>query len=222
MSADLIHQGHLNIISEGCKYGKVIIGLLTDEAIASYKRLPLISFEDRKIIVENLKGVEQVIAQTTLDYAPNLKKVKPDFVVHGDDWKTGVQKDVRQKVIDILNEWGGKLVEPKYTEGISSTDLIDAIKARGITPARRMQTLRRLIQLKPIVRIDSSVGGANLESELTVQERTCNQDGPPIGNRQVGVRFQPCAAQPAEDGSRSQASLGQSVHSVGKFLKLKN
>jgi len=120
MSADLIHQGHLNIISEGCKLGKVIIGLLTDEAIASYKRLPLISFEDRKIIVENLKGVEKVIPQTTLDYVPNLKKVKPDFVVHGDDWKTGVQKEVRKMVIDTLDEWGGKLVEPKYTQGISS------------------------------------------------------------------------------------------------------
>ena len=88
LSADLIHQGHINIIAEGCKLGKVIIGLLTDEAIASYKRLPLIAFDERKLIVENLKGVEEVVAQTTLDYIPNLKKIKPDYVVHGDDWKT--------------------------------------------------------------------------------------------------------------------------------------
>lgn len=153
MSADLIHKGHLNIIKEGQKLGKVVIGLLTDEAIASYKRLPLISFNDRKTIVENLKGVDEVIPQITLDYVPNLKKIKPDFVVHGDDWKTGVQKEVRKKVIKTLNSWGGKLIEPNYTEGISSTDLITAVKARGITPGNRMKTLRRLIAAKPIVRI---------------------------------------------------------------------
>ena len=153
MSADLIHQGHLNIIMEGRKLGKVIIGLLTDEAIASYKRLPLIAFEERKTIVENLKGVEKVIPQITLDYTQNLEKIKPDYVVHGDDWKRGVQKEVRQRVIDTLNQWGGELVEPQYTKGISSTDLISAVKARGITPGKRMKTLRRLIAVKPIVRI---------------------------------------------------------------------
>ena len=153
MSADLIHQGHLNIIKEGQKLGKVIVGLLTDQAIAGYKRLPLIAFEDRKTIVENLKGVERVISQTTLDYIPNLIRLKPNFVVHGDDWKTGIQKEIRQQVIDTLDLWGGKLIEPKYTKGISSTDLISAVRARGITPGKRMQTLRRLIEVKPIVRI---------------------------------------------------------------------
>ena len=118
MSADLIHQGHLNIIKEGQKLGKVTIGLLTDEAIASYKRLPLISFMDRKTIVENIKGVDKVIKQKTLDYVPNLLDLKPDYVVHGDDWKRGVQKEVRKRVVDTLAQWGGKLVEPKYTKGI--------------------------------------------------------------------------------------------------------
>ena len=153
MSADLIHQGHVNIIAEGCKLGKVIIGLLTDEAIASYKRLPLIAFNERKLIVENLKGVDEVVPQTTLNYVPNLVKIKPDYVVHGDDWRTGVQREVRQRVIDILAEWGGELVEPKYTEGISSTDLISAVKSQGITPGKRMKTLRRLLDAKPFVRI---------------------------------------------------------------------
>ena len=153
LSIDLVHQGHLNIIAEGRKLGKVTVGLLTDEAIASYKRLPLIAFKERKLIVENLKGVDKVIPQTTLDYVPNLRKIKPDYVVHGDDWKTGIQKAVRQSVINILAEWGGKLVEPAYTEGISSTDLINSVKALGITPGKRMKTLRRLIDAKPIVRI---------------------------------------------------------------------
>ena len=153
MSADLIHQGHLNIINEGTKLGRVTIGLLTDEAIASYKRLPLIAFNERKLIVENLKGVYQVVPQSTLDYVPNLREYKPDFVVHGDDWKTGVQKEVRKQVIDTLADWGGKLIEPKYTKGISSTDLITAVKNQGITPGKRMKTLKRLISAKQIVRI---------------------------------------------------------------------
>ena len=95
MSADVIHQGHLNIIMEARKLGKVIIGLLTDEAIASYKRVPLISFKERKLIIENLKGVYKVVPQTTLDYIPNLNKIKPDYVVHGDDWKKGIQKKMQ-------------------------------------------------------------------------------------------------------------------------------
>jgi phosphoenolpyruvate phosphomutase len=174
MSADLIHQGHLNVISEGRKLGKVIIGLLTDEAIASYKRLPLIAFNERKLIVENLKGVEKVVPQTSLDYVPNLKVIKPDYVVHGDDWRTGVQKEVRKRVIDILAEWGGVLVEPKYTEGISSTDLISAVKAQGITPGKRMRTLRRLIDIKPIVRILEAHNGL---TGLIVEKASIEKDG---------------------------------------------
>ena len=174
LSADLIHQGHLNIIAEGRKLGKVTVGLLTDEAIASYKRLPLIAFNERKLIVENLKGVDKVIPQTTLDYLPNLKQVKPDFVVHGDDWKTGVQKKVRQYVIETLSEWGGQLVEPKYTEGISSTDLISAVKAQGITPGKRMGTLRRLITSKPVVRILEAHNGL---TGLIVEKTSIEKNG---------------------------------------------
>ena len=177
MSADLVHQGHLNIIKQGQILGEVIVGLLTDEAIASYKRLPLIPFEDRKIIVENLKGVKAVIPQTSLDYVPNLKKLKPDFVVHGDDWKTGVQKKVREKVIETLSLWGGQLVEPKYTEGISSTDLISAVKSRGITPGRRLKTLRRLIDAKPIVRIMEAHNGL---TGLIVEKTKIEKEGKTI------------------------------------------
>jgi len=177
MSADLIHQGHLKIISEGCELGNVIIGLLTDEAIASYKRLPLIGFDERKLIVENLKGVEQVVPQATLDYVPNLIEIKPDYVVHGDDWKTGVQKEVRQRVINALSEWGGELVEPEYTEGISSTDLITAVKAQGITPGKRMETLRRLINVKPIVRILEAHNGL---TGLIVEKTSIDKNGKKI------------------------------------------
>ncbi|MFC0875918.1 phosphoenolpyruvate mutase [Saccharicrinis sp. FJH2] len=159
MSADIIHPGHLNIIKEGAKLGKVTVGVLTDEAIASYKRLPYLDFEQRKVIVENLKGVERVIPQKTLDYVPNLLKEKPDFVVHGDDWKEGIQKKTRQSVIDILKNWGGKVVDIPYTQGISSTKLNERIKSIGTTPDVRLKRLRRLIQAKPMVRILESHSG---------------------------------------------------------------
>ena len=131
MSADIIHHGHLNIIKKAKKLGQVTVGLLTDEAIASYKSLPFMSFNERKIIVENIKGVDEVVPQETLDYVSNLKKIKPDFVVHGDDWKTGVQKEIRQRVIDTLYEWGGELVEPRYTKGISSSKIKDLIRKKA-------------------------------------------------------------------------------------------
>ncbi len=159
MSADLIHPGHLNIINEARKLGHVTVGLLTDKAIASYKRLPYMSYEQRKLVIENIKGVDQVIPQDTLDYVPNLKKVKPDFVVHGDDWKEGVQKKTRQRVIDTISEWGGKLIDVPYTKGISSTNLNENLKSIGTTPEIRMKRLRRLIQAKPIVRIIESHSG---------------------------------------------------------------
>jgi phosphoenolpyruvate phosphomutase len=159
MSADIIHPGHLNIIREGAKLGRVTVGVLTDEAIASYKRLPYLDFEQRKLIVENIKNVDKVIAQTTLDYVPNLLIEKPDFVVHGDDWKEGTQKVTRQRVIDTIKEWGGKVIDLPYTQGISSTKLNEKIKSIGTTPEIRMKRLRRLIQSKQIVRILESHSG---------------------------------------------------------------
>jgi len=153
MCADLIHHGHLNIIKEANKYGEVVIGLLVDSAIASYKRLPALIYEERKIVVENIVGVSKVIPQTTLDYIPNIEKLKPAYVVHGDDWKSGVQKQVRQRVIDKLDEWGGKVIDVPYTKGVSSTKLHNHLKEIGTTPDIRRKMLRRLIESKPIVRI---------------------------------------------------------------------
>ena len=153
MSADIVHPGHLNIINEARKAGRVMVGLLTDKAIASYKRLPYMTYEQRKAIVENIKGVEEVVPQETLDYAPNLIKFKPKYVVHGDDWKEGIQKETRQKVINTLAEWGGELIEVPYTQGISSTKLNSALKEVGTTPEIRMKRLKRLLDSKSIVRV---------------------------------------------------------------------
>lgn len=153
MSADLIHPGHLNIINTARELGEVTVGLLTDQAIATYKRLPFLSYEQRKVIVENIKGVKNVIAQETLDYVPNLRALKPDYVVHGDDWRTGVQKEVRARVIETLSEWGGRLVEPTYTPGISSTQLNRMAREVGTTPEIRLRRLRRLLEAKPLIRL---------------------------------------------------------------------
>ena len=153
MSADIIHPGHLNIIREAAKLGDVTVGVLTDAAIASYKRLPYMNYEQRAAVVAALKGVKEVIPQEQLDYIPNLLRLKPDYVVHGTDWREGVQAKTRQGVIDTLAQWGGKLVEPEYTQGISSTQLNKAIREVGTTPDIRRARLRRLLNAKPIVRI---------------------------------------------------------------------
>ena len=130
MAADLIHIGHINIIKVAAQLGEVTVGLLTDEAIGSYKRTPMLDYQQREAIVSQLKGVRAVVPQRTLDYRPNLRELKPDYVVHGTDWKTGVQRKTRQAVIDTLAEWGGELIEPDYTPGVSTTDLI--LRSKGI------------------------------------------------------------------------------------------
>lgn len=152
MSADLVHPGHLNILKKAQELGSVTVGLLTDEAIASYKRVPFMEFNQRREVIENIKGVDRVIPQTTLDYVPNLEALKPDYVVHGDDWQTGVQKQTRQRVIDTLAQWGGELVEVPYTKGISSTQLNRAMKEIGTTPDIRLKSLRRMLKVKPLLR----------------------------------------------------------------------
>lgn len=159
MSADMIHPGHLNIIHEAMKLGSVTIGVLTDAAIASYKRLPYLTYEQRAEIVSNIKGVDRVVPQTTLDYVPNLRELKPDYVVHGDDWKEGVQSKTRQRIIEAMAEWGGKVIDIPYTQGISSTAMNQRLKEIGTTPEIRLKRLRRLIGAKKIVRILESHNG---------------------------------------------------------------
>ncbi|MBO8132056.1 MAG: phosphoenolpyruvate mutase [Candidatus Marinimicrobia bacterium] len=152
MSADIIHHGHINVIKKAHELGEVIVGLLTDTAIASYKRVPFLTFEQRKRIVENIKGVSKVVPQETLDYVPNLRKYKPDYVVHGDDWRTGVQRKVRKRVTEVLKEWGGQLIEVPYTKGVSSSYIKSKILEIGTTPEIRLSMLKRLIDNKPIIK----------------------------------------------------------------------
>ncbi|PAF43920.1 phosphoenolpyruvate mutase [Helicobacter sp. 11S03491-1] len=175
MSGDLIHPGHINILKIASSYGKVIVGLLTDEAIASYKRLPYMNYEQRKEIIQTLIYVCEVIPQTTLSYEENIRKLKPDFVVHGDDWKSGPQEKTRQNVIDILKELGkGKLIEPTYTPGISSSLLNENARAIGISTNARLSLLRRLIQAKKPLRF---LEAHNAISALIVQNAYAQPNG---------------------------------------------
>lgn len=153
MVADIMHPGLINIINEGAKYGDVIIGLFTDKAVAERKRLPFLTYEQRKQVVENIKGVAEVVPQNEWNYIPNLRKLKPDYIIHGDDWKSGMDMELRDEVFKTMEELGGEVIEIPYTKGINSTGLVEEEKALGTTPEVRMKRLRRLIAAKPIVRI---------------------------------------------------------------------
>ena len=165
MSADIVHEGHINILNIGSKLGKVTVGLLTDSAIASYKKIPILNYKKRESILKHLKMVKNVIPQHTLDYTENLEKFKPDYVVHGDDWKNGVQKNIRNKVIKCLKKWGGKLIEPAYTKNISSSSIKERIKEINYG-SNRVSILKRLLGSNEIVRVlecHNPIGGMVVE-----------------------------------------------------------
>ena len=153
MVADIMHPGLTRIINEGARYGDVIMGLFTDKAVAEYKRLPYLTYEQRKEVVENIKGVSEVVAQDEWSYIPNLRRLKPDYIIHGDDWKLGMDMELREEVIKTMAEWGGQVIEIPYTKGINSSALVEEQKTIGTTPENRMKMLRRLIASKPVVRI---------------------------------------------------------------------
>lgn len=167
MSADIVHPGHLNIIKKASSLGSVTVGLLTDTAIASYKRVPYMSYDQRLEVIKNIKGIDDVVPQETLDYRDNLKKIRPDYVVHGNDWKDGVQAQTRKDVIDCIADWGGELVEVPYTKGISSTSLNNALKEIGMTPDIRRNSLKRLLASKKLVKfldIHNALSGLIIEN----------------------------------------------------------
>ena len=153
MVGDILHPGLINIINEATKLGDVMVGLYTDKAIAAYRRLPYMTYEQRKQVVENIKGVTQVVPQDDYSYIPNLLKYKPNYIIHGDDWKEGRDSELRDAVFKTMHEIGGEVVEIPYTKGINSSSLGKDIRGIGTTPDIRLKALRRLIEAKPIVRI---------------------------------------------------------------------
>jgi phosphoenolpyruvate mutase len=152
MTVDILHHGHVNVIERAREYGDVIIGLFTDDAIAEGKRLPYLSFEHRKKIISNICGVTTVVPQHEWDYAPNLRRYTPDYMVHGTDWLQGPLLPFRQLALAALSEYGGQLIEIPYTTGVSSQGLADQLKAAGTSPDVRRYTLKRLLTAKSISR----------------------------------------------------------------------
>ena len=174
MSADVFHHGHVNIIKEARKYGDVIVGLLNDKAVSDHKRLPYLNWENRKKIIENIKGVTKVFEQSEWDYAPSIIKYKPDFMVHGTDWLTGPLAPYRDLAIKALESYGGKLIEIEYTKDVSSTGLTLNQKIIGTTPDIRKATLKRLLDAKDLTRI---MEAHNPLSALILENLIINKDG---------------------------------------------
>lgn len=152
ISSDILHQGHINVIEAGAALGSVTIGLLSDRAIATYKRLPVLEWESRVALVSSMRSVDRVIEQDSLSYAENLRQLRPDYVVHGDDWRTGKQSLVRAEVLEVLGEYGGELVEVPYTAGVSGAEVERGLRPLLNTADRRRGKLRQLLALKPFLR----------------------------------------------------------------------
>ena len=152
LAVDILHKGHINIIKIAKNYGRVIVGLLTDKAIVKYKELTILNFEERKNLVKNLKYIDQVVAQDNYDYEEILNRIKPNYFVHGDDWKFDNRKIVRKKVKKILKKWNGRLIEPKYTKDVSSSIIKNKILELSST-SNRVSRLKRLMDSKDITRI---------------------------------------------------------------------
>ena len=172
-STEFIHSGHIAIIKRARRLGKLIIGVLSDEAVASFKRFPLMPFEERKALISNIAGVEDVVEQKTLSYADNLRALKPDYVVHGDDWVSGFQKPIRQEVIDILKEYGGQLVEYPYSSDPKFKELDKRNRAELSMPDFRRGRLKKLLNMKSLVtaiEVHSGITGLIAEKTTVLQE----------------------------------------------------
>lgn len=168
-STDIVHSGHISIINKAKKLGKLIIGVLSDEAVCSYRKFPLVPFEERKALFENINGVYKVVKQETLSYRENLEQYRPDYVVHGDDWKEGFQKPLRDEVVELLAGYGGKLVEFPYAKGERYRELEERRQLQLSLPDLRRSRLKKAIELKGLVTaIEAHSGITGLIAEKTV------------------------------------------------------
>jgi len=148
MRGDLINSGHINILTKASSLGRVVVGLLSDEAIESYKKGPFLKYEARYDIIKNIQLIDEIVEQSTLDYSENLEKFKPKYVVHGDEWSEGYQQKIRQKVIEILDDWNGELIEIPYTQNAISVDVKDEKFKDKVTSTERLNSLRKLLNEK--------------------------------------------------------------------------
>lgn len=171
MCGDIIHYGHINIINEAAKLGKVIVGLHTDEVVASLMRLPVLNYEERKQVIENIKGVSEVTPQDSYDQTANLLKLKPDYVVHGTDWCQGPDKYLRDRAEATVKEWGGQLVDIPYTEGVDLDKLNELILSMGTTDVRRAALKKMLRIRKHLTAMEAHNGLTGLIVEKTAVQK---------------------------------------------------
>ena len=170
-TTDVLHEGHMNIIKEAKKYGRLIAGVMSDEALVKFDRFPTISFEMRKQMLDGIAEIDEIVDQKSVSYRENLLKYRPDYVVHGDNWKDNEQKSVREEVIEILKEWGGTLIEVPYTrnEGVKRID--NRMREKLSMPEFRRKRLKQLLQLRPIVKaLEVHSGITALIAEKTIVE----------------------------------------------------
>ncbi|MCD8511800.1 MAG: phosphoenolpyruvate mutase [Bacillus sp. (in: Bacteria)] len=174
-STDVIHAGHTSIIQKAAQLGELTIGMLTDDVVSSYKRFPVLKFEERVKILESIKGVSKVIPQKSLSYAENLRALKPDFVVHGDNWKTGFQQPIRIEVLEVLNEYGGQLVEYPYSDNNEDYEALELSQREQLSmPDIRRGRLKRLLEMKPLVSVIEAHSGI---TGLIAEKTTILKDG---------------------------------------------
>lgn len=173
-STDMIHSGHIAIIKKAATLGRLIVGVLSDRAVASYKRFPLMPLKERITLMSNINGVSEVVEQAELSYAENLRLLKPDYVVHGDDWREGFQRPIRDEVVAVLGEYGGQLVEYPYSKNESYEELERLSRARLGTPDMRRGRLRKLINMKGCINAIEAHSGI---TGLIAEQTTVLQDG---------------------------------------------
>ncbi len=170
-TTDVIHEGHLNIINEAEKYGEVIVGVLSDAALVKFDRFPTISFEERMELVRNIPGVSKVICQKTIMYDEIVAELHPDYVIHGDNWKSGPTRAIRDNVEKLLAPYGGQIIDVPYTYNENVKRIDDKIKEKLAMPEFRRKRLRQLLGIRPIVKaIEVHSGLTGLIAEKTVVE----------------------------------------------------
>ncbi|MCI6977912.1 MAG: phosphoenolpyruvate mutase [Lachnospiraceae bacterium] len=176
-ATDVIHEGHINVVKEAKKYGKVIGGVLCDAAMIRFNRFPTVSFDERVRMVKDIPEVDEVIVQNETLYENTLRKIKPDYVIHGDNWCEGPEKAIRDNAIKVMNELGGEVIEVPYTRNENVKKIDDRIKDKLSMPEFRRKRLKQLIEMTPIVKtIEAHSGLTGLIAEKTIVENNGELD----------------------------------------------
>ena len=176
-ATDVIHEGHINVVKEAKKYGKVIGGVLCDAAMIRFNRFPTVSFDERVRMVKDIPEVDEVIVQNETLYENTLRKIKPDYVIHGDNWCEGPEKAIRDNAIRVMNELGGEVIEVPYTRNENVKKIDDRIKDKLSMPEFRRKRLKQLIEMTPIVKtIEAHSGLTGLIAEKTIVENNGELD----------------------------------------------